>query len=104
VLGQQVLPNQVSATGGAAPAAFALGVAGGLSGSTADASGNALVETGSGNRSSHSLDLQVGNIAPQCPGDGPTAIANVTGVQRVLAANIPAATNGAVAVDNGANL
>ncbi|MDB5579050.1 MAG: hypothetical protein JWR80_4226 [Bradyrhizobium sp.] len=102
--GKQVLPNQVSAVAGSSPGGFTLGIAGALSGSSVDASGNGLVAAGVGNDSSRTLDLNAGDIAAPGSGDAPAAIANLTGVQRVLGANVGATTDGGVAVGIGGSL
>ncbi|MDH7975997.1 hypothetical protein QH494_27790 [Sphingomonas sp. AR_OL41] len=103
-LGAQLLAGQVTATAGAAPAAFALSSRGALDAATAHADGNSLAALADGNRSSRSLDLVAQQIAPADTGGGSGAVAGIAGVQRVLGTDVVATTNGGVAVDVGGGL
>ncbi|MDB5712518.1 MAG: hypothetical protein JWL96_4588 [Sphingomonas bacterium] len=101
-LGRQQLAGQVSATVGTASASFAVSVSGDLSGSSASADNNALGAAANGNQSSRSLTLTAGNVTST--GDIGAAIANVTGVQRVVGGGVGATANGGTTISVGGAL
>ncbi len=97
-LGRQQLAGPVSAVAGAAPGSFAVNVGGNLDASSASADGNAVGAVAHGNQSTRSLALTVGSVTGPA---GAGAIANVTGVQRVLGGGVSAATHGGTMITIG---
>ncbi|WP_332804651.1 beta strand repeat-containing protein [Sphingomonas sp. RT2P30] len=95
-LGRQQLAGQVSAVVGSAPASFSVDVSGDLNASSASADSNAVAAVASGNQSSRSLALTAGSVSPA--DEVGAAIANVTGVQRVVAGGVSATANGGTTI------
>lgn len=98
-LGRQQLAGTVSAVAGSAPASFAVNVSGDFDASSASAGSNAVTAVANGNQSSRSLALTAGSLA-SADNTG-AAIANVTGVQRVVGGGVGATANGGTTISVG---
>jgi hypothetical protein len=94
-LGRQQLAGTVSAVSGSAPASFAVNVSGALDASSASAGSNAVGAVANGNQSSRTLTVTAGSVKAAAEGG---AVANVTGVQRVVGGGVEATANGGTTI------
>lgn len=101
-LGRQQIAGTVSAVAGSAPTSFSVNASGNLDASSASAGSNAITAVANGNQSSRSLGLTAGSIGTA--DDAGAAIANVTGVQRVVSGGIGATVNGGTTIGVGGAL
>lgn len=101
-LGRQQIAGVVGAVAGSAPASFSVVVSGDLDASSASAGSNAITAVAHGNQSARSLGLTAGSIGTA--DDAGAAIANVTGVQRVVNGGIGATVNGGTTIGVGGAL